>query len=106
DGFLSHNFTPVGSGKFILEDYQPSQYIILAKNEDYWNPENGVKFDGIYMVEVPDTSKLSALEIGEVDLAQLSANFDNAEAIKALPDVHLASYLGNGYTFMCFNTLR
>ena len=106
EGFLSHNFAPVGSGLFVVEDYQPGQYILLAANENYWNPEKAAKIEGIYVTEVPDASKLPALQMGEIDFAQLSANINNANAVKALPDVNLVSYLGNGYTFMCFNTLR
>ncbi|MCL1795286.1 MAG: ABC transporter substrate-binding protein [Clostridia bacterium] len=106
EGLLALNETPVGSGLFVLDDYQASQYIILSVNENYWDPENAPKIEGIYITEVPDTSKLAALEMGELDFAQLAANVDNAEAIKALPDAELISYLGNGYTYMCFNTLR
>jgi len=106
EGFISHNHTPVGSGLFVLDDYQAGQYILLSKNENYWNPEKVISFDGIYMTEVPDTSKLAAIQMDAIDFAQLSANFDNAEAIKALPNAHLVSYLGNGFTYMCFNTLR
>ena len=106
EGFMSHNFEPVGSGIFVLEDYQPGQYILLSKNENYWNPEKLPSIEGIYVTEVPDTSKLAAIEMGTIDFAQLSANLNNAEAVKALSNAHLVSYLGNGYTFMCFNTLR
>jgi ABC-type transport system substrate-binding protein len=106
EGFISFNHAPVGSGLFVLEEYAPQQYILLAANPDYWNPTKAVKFEGISITEVPDTSKMAALEMGEIDFAQLSANVDNANALGALPDVNLLSYLGNGYTFMCFNTLR
>jgi len=106
DHLLSFNHAPVGSGKFVLEDYQPGQYIALNATPNYWNPDKAVKIEGILCTVIPDTTKLAALELGTIDFAQLSANVDNAEAIKALDGVHLVSYLGNGYTFMCFNTLR
>jgi len=106
DHFLSFNHTPVGSGKFVLEEYQAGQYLVLNANPDYWNADRAAKIEGILITIVPDTTKLAALELGQIDLAQLSANVDNAEAIKALEGVTLISYLGNGYTFMCFNTLR
>ncbi|MDR0396429.1 MAG: ABC transporter substrate-binding protein [Oscillospiraceae bacterium] len=106
EGFISHNSEPVGSGPLVMTDYAPSQFILLSANENYWDPDNAVKIDGVYITMVPDESKIAALELGDLDVAMPAANIDNLNAMQAIGNIHVASYLGNGYTFMCFNTLN
>ena len=102
------NPTPMGTGKFVLEDggYAPKQYVKLTKNENYWDAENAPKIDGVTLSEVSEDTVLSALQAGEIDMCQPAAKAENVEAIDGMDNAHLVSYLGNGYTFMCFNTTR
>ena len=102
------NPTPMGTGKFVLEDggYAPKQYVKLTKNENYWDAENAPKIDGVTLSEVSEDTVLSALQAGEIDMCQPAAKAENVEAIDGMDNAHLVSYLGNGYTFMAFNTTR
>ena len=102
------NPTPMGTGKFVLEDggYAPKQYVKLTKNENYWDAENAPKIDGVTLSEVSEDTVLSALQAGEIDMCQPAAKAENVEAIDGMDNSHLVSYLGNGYTFMAFNTTR
>ena len=102
------NPTPMGTGKFVLADggYAPKQYVKLTKNENYWDAENAPKIDGVTLSEVSEDTVLSALQAGEIDMCQPAAKAENVEAIDGMDNAHLVSYLGNGYTFMCFNTTR
>ena len=102
------NPTPMGTGKFVLADggYAPKQYVKLAKNENYWDAENAPKIDGVTLSEVSEDTVLSALQAGEIDMCQPAAKAENVEAIDGMDNAHLVSYLGNGYTYMSFNTLR
>lgn len=106
EDFLALNEQPLGSGVCVFDSWEPKQYIKLMKNENYWDPARALKFDGILMSEVPDESILSALQTNQIDLAQIASSAENLEAAKALNNIHLFNYLGNGYTFMCFNTIR
>ena len=102
------NPTPMGTGKFVLADggYAPKQYVKLTKNENYWDAENAPKIDGVTLSEVSEDTVLSALQAGEIDMCQPAAKAENVESIESMSNAHLVSYLGNGYTFMCFNTTR
>ena len=102
------NPTPMGTGKFVLADggYAPKQYVKLTKNENYWDVENAPKIDGVTLSEVSEDTVLSALQAGEIDMCQPAAKAENVEAIDGMDNAHLVSYLGNGYTYMSFNTLR
>ncbi len=104
DDFLALNEKPLGSGVMVFDSWAPKQFIKLMKNTNYWDPSRALKFDGILMSEVPDESILSALQTNQIDIAQIASSAENLEAAKALSNIHLYNYLGNGYTFMCFNT--
>jgi peptide/nickel transport system substrate-binding protein len=61
----------VGTGPFILEDWQPDERTILAANPDWWG--DGPFVDGIEVRIIPDeTSILAALRAGTVDFALLN----------------------------------
>ncbi len=106
EDFLALNEDPLGSGVCVFDSWAPKQFIKLMKNQNYWDPARALQIDGILMSEVPDESILSALQTNQIDLAQISSSSENLEAAEGLDNIHLFNYLGNGYTFMCFNTIR
>ena len=106
ENFLLNIDKPLGSGKFVMDQYEAGQMIMLSRNPNYWDDANAAKIEGIYITMIPDESKIPALQLGQIDLAQVAAKLENVNAIEALEGVSLQSYLGNGYTYMQFNTLR
>ena len=98
------NDKPMGSGKFVLTGYANKQYVNLERNENYWNTEKAAQIEGVDLVEISEDTILSALQAGEIDVCMPSAKAENVETIESMDNVSLHSYLGNGYTFMCFNT--
>jgi peptide/nickel transport system substrate-binding protein len=106
EDFTNLNEKPMGSGVMVLEDFAPKEFIKMLRNENYWNAKDGAKIGGLYFLEVPDETLVSALQTDQIDFAQVSASQDNLTALKELTNVHPINYLGNGYTFMCFNTKK
>ncbi len=107
DDFLALNEKPLGSGVMVFEDFEPKQFIKMVRNENYWaGNSNGAQIGGLYFLEVPEESIISALQTEQIDFAQPAASSDNLKALEALSNIHVANYLGNGYTFMCFNCTR
>lgn len=106
EDFIEKIAAPMGSGVMKMDSWAPGEYVTLVRNEDYWNAEAKAKIDGVHITIVPDESKISALQLGSIDFAQLNASKDNLAAVEALENVALTKYMGNGYTFMCFNTLH
>jgi len=106
EDFLALNEKPLGSGIMIFENWEPKQFVKLIKNADYWDAANAAKIDGILISEVPDESIISALQTNQIDFGQVPSSAENLEAIEMLDNIQIANYLGNGYTFMCFNCTR
>jgi peptide/nickel transport system substrate-binding protein len=61
------NRAPIGSGPFVLKDWQAASQITLEVNPNYWRGR--AKIDRIVFKIVPDaTAQVNQLEAGEVDI--------------------------------------
>ena len=66
----------VGTGPFILEDYQLDQSALLKTNQNYWNKERTPKIDAVKWVVIPDeNARAMALQSGEVDALGVSEHY-------------------------------
>ncbi len=106
EDFLALNEKPLGSHVMTFDSYAPKQFIKLVKNQNYWDSANAAKIDGVLVSEVPDESILAALQTNQIDFAQIASSKDNLDAANALSNISVTNYLGNGYTYMCFNCTR
>lgn len=59
---------PMGSGPYVLKEYQRDSRIVLEQREDYWGDKPSIKQITIEIIPDP-TARLAALESGTVDLA-------------------------------------
>lgn len=66
----------VGTGPFILEDYQLEQSALLKTNRDYWKKDKVPAIDSVKWVVIPDeNSRVMALQSGEVDALGVSEHY-------------------------------
>ena len=58
-----------GTGKYVFKEWVPGQYILLEKNENYWNTEDAPYYDQIKFVFVNDSaSRALAVESGDANV--------------------------------------
>ncbi len=61
----------IGTGPFMLEEWQPEEKTVLKANPDYWG--DGPYVDGIEIRIIPDEATImAALRAGEIDFAMLN----------------------------------
>jgi peptide/nickel transport system substrate-binding protein len=85
DWALTH---PVGTGPFILKDYQPNTSISYAKNSNYW--QKGLPYlDGIEIAMVPDAMT-----------SMLSFKSGQAKALCSAPESVVAQLKSEGYPYV------
>ncbi|WP_312793986.1 ABC transporter substrate-binding protein [Tianweitania sp.] len=91
---------PVGTGPFMWDEWKKSEYIRLAKFNDYQSPENDGKpdgmvgskrplVDGVKFMVIPDASTVKAgLESGVLDTAEISPDlipeFQNSDKMQLI----------------------
>lgn len=69
---------PVGTGPFVLDDFQPGVRSTSTRFEDYWR-EDRPYLDEVQIINMADeTTQLNALRSGEVDLV----NYLSAQSVK------------------------
>ncbi len=66
----------VGTGPFILGEYQLEQSALLKTNKDYWNKDKIPGIDTVKWVVIPDeNARVMALQSGEVDALGVSEHY-------------------------------
>ncbi len=68
------NSKPVGTGPFVLKEWQKGNFILLEKNPNYWDKDKGRPYlDKIVVRIIPDAAaRAAAFETGEVQLGGFS----------------------------------
>ena len=75
----------VGTGPYLLQDYQANDQAVLVRNPNYWRGWTGDHFDKIIIRSIPEAStRRQLLQSGEVDVAY-AGSADDTAAVKADP---------------------
>lgn len=81
--------TPVGTGPFMFDEYQPQQYVKLVANPEYFRGEPAIK--EIYYRYIPsDASRDLAFQSGEIDMIYGRQDQTWVDRIKTLPGTKVA----------------
>lgn len=72
--------SPIGTGKWVLQEYVPDQYALFARNEYYWGEKPAFQY--LKAVLIPDVNTAAAaLKAGEIDVmmdyTQITADIYN-----------------------------
>lgn len=94
------NHHPIGTGPFRLKTWQPSQFVLLEKNPQYFKQPAQLEY--VLLSIMPDqNSALISFEKEELLSCGIPAKDVKRLARHPLFDVH--SYYNLGYTFLAFN---
>lgn len=69
---------PIGSGRYLLEQWDKGQQVILTANPDYYGEAPAMK--RIVVLFMDEDAALAAVKAGQVDIAYTSATFSNITA--------------------------
>lgn len=93
----------IGTGCWKLDSYEFGDFLKLVRHDEYWDVENIAKADSFTMIYMPeDSSRLIALETGEIDICQDPANLELSH-IEDTEGLELQSYTGTSITYMAMN---
>lgn len=83
----------VGTGGYILEEYEPGVRSRVTRNPNYWK-EGRAHFDAIEMLAVRDVNaRTTALQTGQID-AMNSVDTTTAPLVQAMPGIDLVQTQG------------
>ncbi len=91
-----YNQQPIGTGPFMVTEYQAAQYVVLDRNPNYWDTdENGTQLpylDRLVFRMIPDSNTLvTQLRSGEVTMAygvpySQIAGFEQQDGVRVIPN--------------------
>jgi len=94
----------VGTGPFQLEEWEPDNYTLLTRNEDYYLEDEPV-VDGVrYSIMEDESARIAALRAGNTHLTSISS-----EAVTILdntPGLDIIEYPDFDYTYWGFNVME
>jgi peptide/nickel transport system substrate-binding protein len=94
------NRRPVGTGPFTFETWQPGQFLMVQRNQNYYRTP--AKLDQILFKVIPDTNTaLIALEKDEIDALDISAK--DLGRVKKMNTIDLHTYDQLQYVYMGLN---
>ena len=101
----SINTQPIGTGPFMITDFQPGVKVMLEKNPEYW--QDGLPYlDAIEARIITDESvRRSALVSGDVDWA-ISVPAQSVSELSARDDLVVDSVPAGAYWYIGVNTTR
>lgn len=92
---------PVGTGPFIVTDFEPGTKIVLKPNPHYWR--GAPRLSEVDFLIVPDpNTRTVMMRTGEADLYYDPAG-SQVEQLRAIPGVHVNDLTFNEYWYLTFN---
>ena len=95
--------TPIGTGPFMFEEYQPQQYVKLVAHEDYFRGSPNIK-EIFYRYIGSDASRDLAFQTGEIDMIYGRQDQTWVERIAELPDVEVVVMSPGEMSMISLNT--
>lgn len=93
----------VGSGPFTFVEWKPGANITVARNDNYWQPDQVPVIDRyIYRVVAESTSALQSLQTGESDISGITPAMA-PDFIESNPDFHVHEYDRAHITYILTN---
>ncbi|WP_077369447.1 ABC transporter substrate-binding protein [Anaerosalibacter sp. Marseille-P3206] len=94
--------TPLGSGPYVLEKFEPKQYVEFKANPNYFLRSPKVK--KIIFKFNNNLTSMSEIKKGTIDVqVQISPNENNKKIINGTKFVNIVEYPQNGYGYMGWN---
>lgn len=101
----SNDGTAIGTGPYVLDEFELNDYITMDKFEGYWDAEN-IKSERFKFRYIPeDSARLVALQNGEIDFCMNPANSEISH-IADDPNLDLYQIDGTNTQYFAFNTQK
>ena len=85
--------SPVGTGGYILKDFQPGVRASFERNPNYWK-QGAAHFDGIELLSIIDASaRINALRSGDIDVMD-RVDLKTASLLERVPNINVNSVEG------------
>lgn len=93
-----------GSGPYMLEKYEPGQYVLLKKNPNYFRSDLAKVETIKFQIMKDEAERLAAIRAGKIDVSMVSA--DSATLLNGKPGVEVKGYQSLEYSYLGINVKK
>jgi peptide/nickel transport system substrate-binding protein len=87
-GDLQSQSAMIGTGPFILAEYEPGNFARYTRNPDYWETGYPLVDELVFKILPDEAARIAALQTGEVDIAYLFQS-PSADIIESVPGLEV-----------------
>lgn len=98
----SLNDKPLGAGPYMIEKYEPNQYISMVKNPKYWDAK-AIKIDRVVIKSVDSATEMDELQTGKIDLIPGSVEADKRDTARNDANLAVYEFPRSGFGYINFN---
>jgi peptide/nickel transport system substrate-binding protein len=102
DGFFKNEPPVVGSGPYVVDQWEAGNSIHFKRNDNYWGTP-GVPDEIVFQKFKDSNTMVQALKNGELDYVR-GTGADQFDALQNQPDIRTSEGFSNGFTYLSFNT--
>ena len=103
DGYFKNEPPVVGSGPYVAVEWQPGEFIRMARNENYWGDAGRRRTRSSSRTSMIASTMVQALKNGELDYVR-GTGADQFDALANEANIGTVEGFSNGYTYLSFNT--
>lgn len=101
EAFVAH---PIGTGPFMLVEWEKGDHITMTANPNYWQ-EGYPKVETLIFRPIPESAtRVAAIQTGEVDIVQRLSS-EEAQSLLGAPNVQVVRYPVARIYYIAFNNL-
>jgi peptide/nickel transport system substrate-binding protein len=101
NAFPEYDRRPIGTGPYKVAEWRTGEYLLLARNEDYWRGTPAI--EKILFRFLPSSNtRMNQLRSGEVHVVD-NVPLDKVDELEGIPGVEVSRTMGNSYAHVALN---
>jgi len=101
NAFPEYDRKPVGTGPYKVEEWRTGEYLLLARNEDYWRGAPAIE-KLLFRFLPASNTRMNQLRSGEVHVVD-NVPLDKVDELEGIPGVEVSRTMGNSYAHVALN---
>jgi peptide/nickel transport system substrate-binding protein len=101
NAFPEYDRRPVGTGPYKVEEWRTGEYLLLARNQDYWRGAPAIE-KLLFRFLPSSNTRMNQLRSGEVHVVD-NVPLDKIDELEGIPGVEVSRTMGNSYAHVALN---
>ncbi len=101
NAFPEYDRKPIGTGPYKVQEWRTGEYLLLARNENYWRGAPAIE-KLLFRFLPASNTRMNQLRAGEVQVVD-NVPLDKVDELEGIPGVQVSHTMGNSYAHVALN---